>query len=140
MKSLVGVMRSLQSVLCLAFCASGSPLKRLVAVLMSPTDIYIYIYTCIYTYICMYILCLIYKDDPGVGALLVAWFPPCPGRWEPKDFRSGVSPQKPVGVIPRTRAHKGPGCPQGSGPGDRGQAPRGPWPRAQAAACGPGGT
>ena len=58
-QSLVCVMNSLESVLCLAFIVSGSPLKRLVAVAMKDADfdmqrvasrhLGIYIYRYMYT-------------------------------------------------------------------------------------------
>ena len=55
MKPSVCVMCSLQSVLCVAFSVSGSPLQRLVAALLVPVDrycvhryIYRHIYICIY--------------------------------------------------------------------------------------------
>ena len=105
-KSLVCVMCTLQSVLCVAFSVSSSPLKRLVAALLIPADTYVYIYV----YISIY---------PRVP--MRAW----PVR--PQGGLQGPGPQGPMGPT-RARpkraqgAHKGPGGPQGPGP----QAPRNP--------------
>ena len=55
-QSLVCVMRSLYSVLCVAHSVSGSLLKRLVAALLIPVDRCVYMYMIyIYTYIYIYI-------------------------------------------------------------------------------------
>ena len=75
---------------------------------------------------------LIYKGDPGVGALLVASFPPWSGRWEPKGLRSRVLQLKTVGSISGT-AHKGPGGPTRAQGGPQGPGPQGPSARAERA-------
>ena len=55
------------------------------------------------------------SGDPGVGDLLVAWFPPCARCCEPKGLRCEVLPLKPMGLSPGNGGHEGPGGPRGPG-------------------------